>query len=390
MIDYILSYPQYIIMVAVVLLVALFLEVYYWLSYSLISTYRSRHRTKEGEELPAVSVVVVLRQEDACFIENGLVRLLEQDHPQFEVVAVNDCGGYEITEMLESMQRTHPRLKFTTLRKDDRFKHGRKIPLFIGIKAAGYENIIVTDVDSSPSSDKWLSYMCRGFSGGDLVIGYTGFEIEKGFANAMMRSSRLSSSIAYLFQAIQDRAYRGIYNNIGYTRELFFASRGYTHHRMSLGEDDLFVQKVATQDNTSVILNPRATMRQKARGKLKWWWSEQRYRTYARRYYPLRAIVSERVELVARAGFWSGVIAMIVLGVVGVITDYIFWVFIASVFVIRQGVLIWSVRRIAKRLGETKIMFAYVLYDLLSPLTRMLMFISRRIKAPSGIWIQDL
>lgn len=44
--------------------------------------------------------------------------------------------------------------------------------------------MVFTTVDSYPTSERWLSLMAKGFIGGNVVIGYCGIEIRKGFANA--------------------------------------------------------------------------------------------------------------------------------------------------------------------------------------------------------------
>lgn len=390
MLENLLIYPLYQLLIFATLGVTFIIQIIYWLNYGTIATHRNRHRTPPGDTLPEVSVVVIVG-EDLSYIENGLPLLLEQEHPNFEVIAVNDCGGTSIDNALLRLQKAYPNLRFTTLKKDIRFKHSRKIPLVVGLKAARYENIIITDPNCSPSNDKWLSYFCRGFSGGgDLVIGYTGFEIESGMANRMIRASRLSMSIRYLRAAIGGHAYRGIYNNIGYTKNLFFNNRGFTHLRMSLGEDDLFVQKVATKTNTSVIINPQSTTRQQAMGGLKWWWNEQRYYTYSYRYYPTRVKINTFIELFSRSLLTASTAAAGVLWALGLLTDPLIWGSVAvALWLVREAIMINSVRRITRRLGEIKIIWSYLLYDLLSPVTEAVLAINRRVKPFQGLWIQD-
>lgn len=389
MINYINQIPQYQLIIVVTLLITLLCQIGYWLYYSSIAGYRNRHKVSSSDEkLPSVSVIVIVTDE-TDYIENGLPLLLEQEHPEFEVVVVNDCAGAEVDFELSKMARAYPNLRYTTIKKDAKFNHSRKIPLTIGIKAARYENIVVTATDAHPTNEKWLSFISRGIAGADLVIGYTGFDIQPGFANKVARCSRLDSSIRYLRAAITGHPYRGIYNNIAYTKSVFFSNRGYTHLTMSVGEDDLFVQRISRNCATNVIINPRSTLRQESYEKLRYWWQEQRYRTYPYRHYPGGVRIKTFVDLTSRSLFTLSAVALGVMAACGVITDPYIWASVGALFLIREFVVWFSVRRITRRLGEIKIVWSYMLYEIFSPLTEALLCLSRRLSPPLRVWIQN-
>lgn len=382
------QFPLYQTIILLTLTCATICQIIYWISYGAIAKYRNRHRLSQDEPLPAVSVIVIVN-DNPHYIENGLPLLLEQEHPNFEVVVVNDCGGADIDFELTKLSRAYPFLRFTTIKKDNKFNHSRKIPLVIGIKAATHENIIITDTDALPSNEKWLAYMCRGMAGADLVIGYTGFEIEKGIANKIIRCSRLAMSIRYLSSAINGKPYRGIYNNIGYTKSIFFDSRGYTNLTMTVGEDDLFVQKIARRCNTSVIINPQSTMRQRTFGGLRWWWQERRYSSYAYRYYPAGIKIKTFTELLSRTLFFLAFLTMVTLSAMQIVTSPILWASAAALFIAREATLLIVIRRVARRLGEIKIVWSFMVYDLISPLMETILAISRRMSPPLRLWIQN-
>ena len=64
-------------------------------------------------------------------------------------------------------------------------------------------------------------------------------------------------SADWLARAVRRRAYRGTLHNFGFTKRIYFGANGFSHLNMNIGEDDLFMQKVMTRDNVSVILSPR-------------------------------------------------------------------------------------------------------------------------------------
>ncbi len=61
----------------------------------------------------------------------------------------------------------------------------------------------------------------------------------------------------YLSLALAGRPYMGVGRNLLYRRQTFFANKGfYTHKHVLGGDDDLFINEVATPTNTAVSLDP--------------------------------------------------------------------------------------------------------------------------------------
>lgn len=380
--EFIVSYPSYQILILSVVIACAAAQIVYWIRYSRVAVHRHSLREPEGATTPPVSVVVVV-VDDPEYITEHLPKLLTQNHPNYEVVVVDDGSESDLTDELLTMQARYPHLRFTTIKADPVFRHSKKLALTVGIKAAKYDNIIFTDSDAAPTSEKWLSIMARGFNGGQLVIGYTGIERKPGLANKIMRCQRLTSSIRYLNAAIRGHVYRGIYNNIGYTKRLFFGNKGYTHLRMTLGEDDLFVQKVAPvcTRRTSVMLNPSATVRQFQWGGLKWWRAERRYRSAAFDLYPTRVRVSVFAELLTRALLLLGTIAMAIL------LPPVLWIVAGSLFLLRELTLVLTVRSIARRVGERRLMWVYLVHDLFAPAGELFLWIGRKLRPSQRLWI---
>ncbi|WP_297831442.1 glycosyltransferase [uncultured Rikenella sp.] len=380
--EFIDQYPPYQIYLTLLLALCAIVQLVYWLRYGRVATHRHSLREPEGAGTPPVSVVVVVA-DDPEYVTEHLPKLLTQKHPNYEVVVVDDGSKIDLTDELVMMQAQYPHLRFTTIKADPVFRHSKKLALTVGIKAARYDNIIFTDADSIPSSDKWLSIMARGFNGGQLVVGYTGIQRRPGIANKIMRCQRLTTSIRYLNAAIRGHVYRGIYNNIGYTKRLFFGNKGYTHLRMTLGEDDLFVQKVAPvcARRTSVMLNPGATMRQFQWGGIRWWRAEQRYRGAGFDLYPGRVRATVFFELLTRALLIAATIAL------GVLLPPVLWIAGIGLFALRELAMLATVRMIARRVGERRILWAYIAHDFCAPVGELFHWIGRRLRPSQRLWI---
>ncbi|MFI3287559.1 MAG: hypothetical protein R3Y61_03685 [Rikenellaceae bacterium] len=366
----------------ILLIFTFFYQLFQWLGFSAIAAFKQHRYKDSGEELPSVSVVIVVEESSKSYLEREIEKILIQKYEgDWEVVVVNDCGGLEITDELEMLQQRYSNLRFTEIRKDVKFSHSRKFPLSLGIKAARFENIVVADPSASPTSKLWLKQMASGFRGGKIVVGYTGF---RSGTSGFIRSSRLMSSIRWLSAAIADRPYRGIFNNLGYNREAFFQSN-FTHLRLATGEDDLFIQKLETMFNCNVVISPRSTMRQYAYGGLRWWWAEQRYRNYGMKFYPFSVRFKILMELVVKVLFFASVSYVALDSLLWGGAQWA-WVAAAGVFVLREFIVWWAARRIMRRLGEKKMLFAFMVYDIINPFTEAALRLSLKLKKPSTVW----
>lgn len=386
--DFLAGYPTYVLIMFGGVVLMFFWQLGYWFSYAQVAVHRHPYREHDDQEDPAavqgVSVIVVVSNE-YDYLEQQLPLIMAQDYPLFEVIAVNDCGGGQMDMALAEVGMRYDNFRFTTLRTDRSFKHSRKIPLLVGIKAARYENLVFVATDASPVSDRWLRYMTRGFRGGSLVIGYCGLERGGGAVGMWRRCSRFIMSVRYLKAAIAGHAYRGIYNNIGYTKSLFFKNKGFTHLNMTCGEDDLFVQRAATADNTSVIINPHCSMRQQAQGGFSRWFRGELYSGYAYRFYPEGVKFRTFMELFTRCALVVLVVGVGITVGLGVLT-YV----AVGLFVLREVVMCRAVWRIAKRLGERGIVRGYIWYDFFAPAFDVVLCLVRRIWPPSRLWVKGL
>ena len=335
---------------------------YYIFTYGRIPGYKNNRRAAEMEDEPPVSVVVPLFSEDYSFVEERLPLILAQNYPDFEVVIVYVGHDSDFYEDLARLKQSFPQITTTKIQLDPRFPISRKMALNVGIKSAHYECMVFTSTDAVPQTDRWLSLMAKGFMRGEIVVGYCGVERRKGFANYMMRTGRMMQSAAWIARAVQRRAYRGTLHNYGFTKRIYFGANGFSHLNMNIGEDDLFMQRVMTRDNVSVILSPRATLREKTWGGMGWWMSQLRYYGSAFRFYPQAVRTYVGWELWSRVLFFATAVCALA------VMPLEYKIAALTLVIIRYVAVALEVRRVARRLGEGGIMGRYFIYDLLSPL----------------------
>ncbi len=256
---------------------------YYFLTAISVSLYKLK---PHPVNYPPVSVVVCARNEEEN-LKQFLPLLLEQEYPEFEVVVVNDCSWDESEKVLESLQARHRNLVVREIKEVEGREHGKKFALTIGIKAARYETLLLTDADCKPSSSDWITHMINGYGEShELVLGYGKYERKSGFLNRMIRFDTFFIGVHFLARAMRGQTYMGVGRNLSYKRNLFFKVRGFASHiHIWSGDDDLFVQEVATNKNVSVVLDKGAFTISEPKSSWKsWFLQKKRHHSTARHY----------------------------------------------------------------------------------------------------------
>ena len=333
--------------------------------YGRIASFRLMNRKQIRDKEPAISVVVPLFAEDANYLDSSLTTLLTQDYAKFEVVVVYVGNSDDFFADIQSLQRLYPHLSPVHIDYSPHYPVSTKIALNVGIKSAKYDFVITTSPDATPSSERWLSLLAKGFMYGDIVLGYCGVARQGGFKNFIFREYQFTDSVAWLASAIRHRTYSASRNALGFKKSLYFDVRGFNHLNMNVGENDLFVQQIATQNNVSVVLSPRATCTERTWGGWEWWWHRIKLLQTTHHYYPKWAMAPMIAELTIRTLFFASIVTALV---------FMPWEFkIAAIIValLRYFVIMFVVVRNCRRLGEGGIIAMHFIYDIIEPILRL-------------------
>ena len=364
-----------------VLIVALLIvQIYYYsIRYRRVPRYTNNSLPERLTQEPPVSVVMVT-QEDVEFLEERLPIYLTQDYENYEVVLVYVGNNEDFSILLTQMRLKYPRLKITNIKQNTRFPISNKQALNFGIRAAAFDHILLSTSDTIVTSERWIRLMAKGFTRGDVVLGYCGVELQSGFVGRLMRTQRMVESMMWLSSAVSGKPYRGVRNTLGLNRELYLKVKGFNHLNMNMGEDDLFLQELAEEATVSVIISPRATVRQKVWGGASWWLGARKYFGHTYRFYPLAARNAIEWEGGSRVLFFlAAVAALVALPVELKIAT-------AAMVLLRYILVYASVNSVRKRLGEKRIMATYFLYDLFGVWVEVALAASRRIYKDDTVW----
>ncbi|GAB3933861.1 glycosyltransferase [Mucilaginibacter myungsuensis] len=240
---------------------------------------------EEPVTLP-VSVIISARNE-AQNLAQFLPSILTQDHPDYEVIVINDCSSDGSDIILMDMKERYSHLKVVTITEHDRFKTGKKFALTLGIKAAAHEHMLFTDADCTPASDQWIRLMVRNFDGkAEIVLGYSPYNRTGGLLNTFVRFETLKTGINFLSSALAGDAYMGVGRNLAYTKSLFFRSKGFaTHMHLLSGDDDLFVNQNAAADNVRVEIADESFTYSPAKRTFRAWYRQKKRHSGVGKYY---------------------------------------------------------------------------------------------------------
>ncbi len=366
---------------AAIILILFGIQSYYHIFvYGRIVRFRNSRRKKRLDAEPPVSVVIPMFSEDYDYLDERLPLIFAQEYAApFEVVIVYIGSDSDFYEELTRSRLMHPNLTVTKIEYNPRFPISVKMALNVGIKSARHEHILTTTTDAAPVADQWLAMMGKAFMRGDIALGYAGVELAAGLTNYIMRMSQLQCSVYWLAQAVARNAYRGTRHNLGFTKSLYFGSKGFTHLNMNIGEDDLFIQKIATSKNVSVALTPKAAVSRRTWGGLKWWIGRLRHYGSAYAFYPAGVRNAVEWELGSQSLFFVTVATAVA------VMPAEFKAAATLLLLARYAIVTTRIKSIAERAGEKSVVMRYFIFDLLNPLIMLCVRIAL-LRKDKSVW----
>ena len=188
---------------------------------------KEEEETRSSDQYPPITVLITAH-ENAEELERHLPTLLSLDYPgAFEIVVVAEKGDGETEDVL--------------------------------VKASRYEWIIMTDANSTPSSDEWLKTMAKDLNDNtNMVIGYSNYGKD---APSYYRFEQLRTACYLLQKARQSVAFRTNCTNVIFRKSEFINRDGYRGNlQLVRGEFDFLVNKFAKKHDTIVETSNKTWM----------------------------------------------------------------------------------------------------------------------------------
>src|SRR5271154_1862614 len=212
---------------------------------------------KEHSQQHPVSVIICSRDDAARLAANLPGALVQTYLTTHEVIVVNHNSQDDTRYLLDEFKKTFKGLHIVNLTQEAIGIPGKKYPLSMGIKEAKHEILLLTDADCVPASEFWIQKMQDGYNENiEVVLGYGAYHKKPGFLNKIIRFETFHSALQYLSYALAGTPYMGVGRNLSYKKDLFLRNKGFSSiNHVPGGDDDLFINKVATPSNTRIVID---------------------------------------------------------------------------------------------------------------------------------------
>ena len=281
------SFPWLEIFFIVFCLITLVQLFYYGWFFRRLAWYSAPEK-QQSQQHP-VSVIICARDEAARLVTH-LPGALVQTYPStHEVIVVNHNSQDDTRFLLDEFKKTFKGLHIVNLEHEAIGIPGKKYPLSMGIKEARYEIVLLTDADCIPASEFWMQKMQDGYDKGiEVVLGYGAYKRAPGVLNKIIRFDTFHTALQYLSYALAGQPYMGVGRNLSYKKDVFLRNKGFSAiNHVPGGDDDLFINKVATRENTAIVIDKDTfTLSDPKKNFGEWFRQKARHYTTAKYYKP--------------------------------------------------------------------------------------------------------
>ncbi len=262
--------------------------------YLLFSKFSFAISSENNSEKKFPVSLIVCAKNEAKNLKKHIPFWLEQDYPEFEIILINDASFDGSIEVMESFAKNNPKIKIVDVENNEAFWGSKKYALTLGIKKATHQRMIFTDADCQPASKNWLSEMSSHFSENkQVILGFGAYKKTKGFLNKLIRFETFITAVQYFSYAKAGIPYMGVGRNLAYTSKIYFNNRGFmSHMNIQSGDDDLFVNEVATKKNTAICFSKESFTYSLPKKSWKEWFKQKiRHISTAKLYKPKHKIL---------------------------------------------------------------------------------------------------
>jgi glycosyltransferase involved in cell wall biosynthesis len=351
------------------------LQFSYYLSFFIGYALRPISGTVKKTSKP-LSVIICAKNE-AENLKKNLPILLQQEHSNYDIVLVNDNSSDNTLEVMEVFAESHPQVKVVNVKGVENFWGKKKYALTLGIKAASKPYLIFTDADCRPRSNQWLSYMAASFSEEKrIVLGYGAYKQKDGsLLNCLIRFETLLTAIQYFSYANLKNAYMGVGRNLGYHRDVFFDNSGFMKHmNVMSGDDDLFINSVATKTNVIILDHPESVTESRSKATwVDWLRQKRRHITTSSYYKPIHKFLL--------ALFYFSQVGFLILTLILLVKSHLF-VFVLALALLRYLMAALVYAKSTRKLNEKGLVLFFPFLEVILVLFQFFIFCSNFISRP--------
>ena len=374
--DLLLQEP--VIIILLIFLMAFLIQMVYYIGvYARVLFYKL---APEPRDLPPVSVIICARNEETN-LEKNLPTVLEQDYPEYEVIVVNDGSSDDSDMVITRLQQKYQHLQATEIKNDQKFTHGKKLAVTLGIKKAKYDWVLFTDADCYPAGKNWIRSIAKNFNDKtSIVLGYGGYKARRGLLNTLIRYDTLTIALQYFTYALGGFPYMGVGRNLAYRKQLFYENKGFAgHYHLNSGDDDLFVNKTARKHNTRVQISSESSVVSEPHKSFLQWFKQKRRHLTTAFYYRKKTKWRLLTEIYSRIIFYFFFVLSLIF-----FPEYL--LYIVGIFVFRGVLQLIVYKNLMNRLNEKNILLPSLFLDIFIPFINFMGIIVNKVNSNNSRW----
>ncbi|BDD06083.1 glycosyltransferase family 2 protein [Aureibacter tunicatorum] len=234
-----------------------------------------------------------------------------QSMKNFEVIVVDNCSNDETYDFLLEKKKHQDNLKVVTLKQVPEHLSSYKYSLTLGVKAADYDRVLVTEVNCRPESEKWLEKYDKGFDDKtNFVLGYSrkmdGVSKLLWFDNVMDQAMMMS-------MADQNRPYKGDICNIGFRKTFYLGKNVYSAWQGLIGgEGELLINSFAKGKDTKALFGEPFMLQYSPTSK-KDYIKQKIYQIHLSKFFKFKDKLRLSAFFLSKVLFWSLLIILLAL-----------------------------------------------------------------------------
>ncbi|MFB9055758.1 glycosyltransferase [Mariniflexile ostreae] len=335
-----------------------------------------KQKKKPVKDFP-VSVIICAKNE-AENLKTFLPSVIAQAYHDYEIVLINDASNDNTLEVMEGFASKHNNIKIVDVKNNEAFWGNKKYALTLGIKASKHDHFLFTDADCKPLSNQWITDMTSHFSSKrTVVLGYGKYaKVKKSLLNKLIRFETVITAIQYFTCAKFGMAYMGVGRNLAYTKDTFFKANGFINHiKVRSGDDDLFVNQVATKHNTAICITPNSFTESLPKTTFSEWITQKRRHISTAKHYKQKHQVLLMLQYSFQFLFWF-------LAAILLIAMH-HWVVVLALVLIKISIQYVIIGLSMKKLGEKDLFFLIPFLELFLIFTHLTIFIKNLTSKPN-------
>ena len=324
----------------------------------------------------SISVIVCAKNEGEN-VAQFIPILAEQDYPDYEIILIDDASSDNTLEIFEEFEKQYSNVRLVKVQNNEAFWGNKKYALTLGIKASKKDYLLFTDADCFPASKDWITTMSSQFTmHKTIVLGYGAYEkVANSFLNKIIRFETMLTAVQYFSWTKMGHPYMGIGRNLAYKKEEFYNVKGFINHmKIRSGDDDLFINQIATSKNTAICYVPESFTYSQPKTTFKAWFTQKRRHVSTARYYK----AFDKIQL---ALFYVSQLLFLLLAII-LLAFQFQWIIVLSLIGFRY-IFTWiTLGFSAGKLKEKDVMYWFPFIEIVLIFTQLNVFIMNIFSKP--------